>query len=163
MGHEVSVPVKALGWSTALGQDAHRLLRVGTWQQQGDVADGRQGGMHPSEERRVLLDGVTSSQVDHRVLVVGQDALDGVGLQRLPGLIGDPHTLGMFTALRDRLVNADLGVVASANRVHAHVRPAHPVREQAGDGGLADADRTDEHDGRDDQRVLEWHAPVLHA
>jgi hypothetical protein len=99
VGHKVSVPVKAHGWGPPLGQDPHGFLWVRAWQQQGEVADMRQGGPHPSEQGRVLLDGVTSSQVDHRVLVVSEDALDGVGLQRLPRLIGGPHISGLFRAL----------------------------------------------------------------
>jgi hypothetical protein len=40
--------------------------------------------VHSSEERRVLLDRVTSSEVDDRVAVVSEDALDRVSLEWLP-------------------------------------------------------------------------------
>src|SRR5215212_1590803 len=54
MGHEVPVPVEAGGWGRPFGEDPHRFLGVGAWQQQDDVGDGSQGGVHSREERRVL-------------------------------------------------------------------------------------------------------------
>jgi hypothetical protein len=87
------------------------------------------------------------------VLVVGEDALDGVGLEWLPVLVGGLHAICLLTAVRDRSVEADLRLVGGALRVHAYLGPAQPVREQAGDGGLADADRPYDHDRRDGQCV----------
>jgi hypothetical protein len=48
--------------STPWGTD----LEAGTWQQQDDVADRIQGGVHSREERRVLLHRVTSAEVGVR-------------------------------------------------------------------------------------------------
>src|SRR5215475_11026304 len=102
-----------------------------------------------SEQRVVLVDGMSAAKVDNHIFIFGKQALNRVRFKRFPITVQSKKAVFPSDLLREILVISDFFVIADTNLIHVSARKAKLFSNKIAECAFASADWADQDDFED--------------